>query len=73
MALADKVLDDEAEYVGIDDALPLAVDEAVVELLIDAVGELVMQTASAVGPHADSHRSQDPRPRDRSARCLCVH
>ena len=51
VALADKVLDDEAEYVGADDALPLGVDVAVVELLIDAVGELVMQTASAVGPH----------------------
>ena len=51
VALADKVLDDEAEYVGVDDALPLGVDVAEVELLIDAVGELVMQSASAVGLH----------------------
>ena len=51
VALADKVLDDEAEYVGMDDALPLGDDVAVVELLIDAVGELVMQTASTVGLH----------------------
>ena len=52
VALADKVLDDEAEYVSVDDALTLGDDVAVVELLIDAVGELVMQTASAVGPQS---------------------